>query len=505
MRILASLVVLLAAAEASAQVCVSCWNETCRDLASYTPKCAPATTPPTTTPPPALPPPRLSVETIPVGLSITIDGKAVGTAPVSNLQLTAGSHTLRGESRCHDVEETITLRDGDTRSIRLAGKPRTATIHVVAQNGGRLDANIYVDGNQVSATAAPATVSVCSRQVIARTPEGKAWSTTLSLSPGERRVLVTNLASNGGTFPTPPTSSPPPTTTPPTTTPPTTTPPATTGGVIDPKELERLLVTCQGGTAASCRSLGLAFRDGSGVVADPQKAASFFEQGCELNDGESCFELGKMYGKGEGVAKDEARANAIYERACTLGDRRACDAVRRAGRGNGTITPAGPSTLETYWVVGGALNTTTTTTTQNAAGQSQTSGNASYGAYAGIAADSGNDGITAFATLGWDQVGARAEGDNRPTATVQEIVLSPLNIYAGNGIWRLGGGFDLSVGFNQSGNPAADATGFGAGASLGGGIATSFGPVLVVGLLRFRAVTGDRDNGVYIDLMLGLD
>ena len=88
-----------------------------------------------------------------------------------------------------------------------------------------------------------------------------------------------------------------------------------------PKDLEHgrdfSIQGCQRGDSFGCFNAAV-------VEDDPAKAASFYERGCNLGDGESCHELAKAYQKGAGVAKDAGRAKDLEKRACELGFAASC-------------------------------------------------------------------------------------------------------------------------------------------------------------------------------------
>lgn len=119
-------------------------------------------------------------------------------------------------------------------------------------------------------------------------------------------------------------------------------------------------VQCDRGSAISCRYLGYALLDGTGVDRDEVEAARVLYRACAANDGEGCAQLGYVlaegtsigrnlkksavyyekscalgyasgctgigfaYSRGEGVERDRDRAASLYERACVLGDGAGC-------------------------------------------------------------------------------------------------------------------------------------------------------------------------------------
>ena len=74
----------------------------------------------------------------------------------------------------------------------------------------------------------------------------------------------------------------------------------------------------QGYPKGTCR-LGLFYRDGEGVAADPAQSAKLFRQGADRGDEWCMALLGEAYENGTGVVKDARQARNWYERAAAKG------------------------------------------------------------------------------------------------------------------------------------------------------------------------------------------
>lgn len=82
------------------------------------------------------------------------------------------------------------------------------------------------------------------------------------------------------------------------------------------------LVCCgavQGADAQANYRLGLAYRNGTGVVADAVRAARLIEAAARAQVPEAMFTLANMLAAGEGVQQDEAAARRWLEQAAALG------------------------------------------------------------------------------------------------------------------------------------------------------------------------------------------
>ena len=98
------------------------------------------------------------------------------------------------------------------------------------------------------------------------------------------------------------------------------------------EEVEQLESECAAGKAQACVELG--DRHTSDVPLteeDWRRAASFYEQGCNLGRWNLCFSLALMYDLGfnRWVTKDTVRANELFKQGCLLDYERACELIRR--------------------------------------------------------------------------------------------------------------------------------------------------------------------------------
>lgn len=91
------------------------------------------------------------------------------------------------------------------------------------------------------------------------------------------------------------------------------------------QETPELLSTCLSGDTPSCVLVAPRLASGSGIEADPERAARLLLLACDLENGSGCAELGRWYGRGLHVNSDASRAIALYRRGCELGDGGACN------------------------------------------------------------------------------------------------------------------------------------------------------------------------------------
>ena len=104
---------------------------------------------------------------------------------------------------------------------------------------------------------------------------------------------------------------------------------------------EQRLVTewqegCTGGDLDKCANLAESYARGSGVPADPAKAATILRDACNRGGARGCLLLGDAYMNGMGVTKDTAQALSFFGRACEEGEEegcvRACDTLNDSVR-----------------------------------------------------------------------------------------------------------------------------------------------------------------------------
>lgn len=82
---------------------------------------------------------RMSILTDPAGARVSVDGKAVGSSPITALELTAAAHKVSVTSETGSAERTVTVEAGTTTSV-VFSLPR-----VVAPLGGWLSVSAPFD------------------------------------------------------------------------------------------------------------------------------------------------------------------------------------------------------------------------------------------------------------------------------------------------------------------------------------------------------------------------
>jgi TPR repeat protein len=91
------------------------------------------------------------------------------------------------------------------------------------------------------------------------------------------------------------------------------------------------ILGCKQGSAASCRQVGTAYRDGRGGQQDALLGVTYSMRACLLQDGEGCFNCAVITERGEaGLASNLAAAIGLYRRSCDLKFEQGCQQLARA-------------------------------------------------------------------------------------------------------------------------------------------------------------------------------
>ncbi|MCF8232777.1 MAG: PEGA domain-containing protein [Bacteroidales bacterium] len=92
----------------------------------------------------------IAITADPQQAEIFLDGKSLGTAPVSRRKIESGKHTLRAEyALYHTKTKEITIEDGDDKAISLTLDPAFGSLKVESEPKG---ADVFLDGEKVGTT-----------------------------------------------------------------------------------------------------------------------------------------------------------------------------------------------------------------------------------------------------------------------------------------------------------------------------------------------------------------
>ena len=143
----------------------------------------------------------LNVDSAPSGLTVQLDGKSIGTTPITKHELSPGRYQVVIDDQCfHKKGQAFSITANKNKIVNLKMEPRQGAIKVSAEDkkGNALKADVHVDGEKVGRTPGTFKVSVCAKKVELKQKTKKVWKEKLSVK--ERQV--TNLKAvlgKGGT------------------------------------------------------------------------------------------------------------------------------------------------------------------------------------------------------------------------------------------------------------------------------------------------------------------
>jgi TPR repeat protein len=104
---------------------------------------------------------------------------------------------------------------------------------------------------------------------------------------------------------------------------------------------------CEDGDPAACRSIGIAYLEGTGLPKTPNAASVWLTRACDKDEPIACRVLGAMMFDGVGVKKDPDKGRALMKRACDRKDADACALIAKMGGGSGsTEAPPGDAGVQ---------------------------------------------------------------------------------------------------------------------------------------------------------------
>jgi hypothetical protein len=131
----------------------------------------------------------------PDGLEVRINGVRIGTTPIADQPLDAGSQRVELESRCHQpMRVVVDLAPGESRTLDLAPPLRRARLRAEALSpaGEPVPAEVSVDGRVLGSTPGTFDVPVCVREVEVR-GGGDTWRGELALREGQVTGVTATL------------------------------------------------------------------------------------------------------------------------------------------------------------------------------------------------------------------------------------------------------------------------------------------------------------------------
>jgi thiol-disulfide isomerase/thioredoxin/tetratricopeptide (TPR) repeat protein len=126
----------------------------------------------------------VEILTQPSGATIAIDGKEVGQAPLTGLQLEPGPHKVMVADRCYKkVGKGVIVKAGEARTVTVTTRSLPSAIDVSCRDarGRAVAAAVWVDGRKVGKTPGVFKVPLCAKRVEIRHRKLGTWTQALNL------------------------------------------------------------------------------------------------------------------------------------------------------------------------------------------------------------------------------------------------------------------------------------------------------------------------------------
>ncbi len=101
---------------------------------------------------------------------------------------------------------------------------------------------------------------------------------------------------------------------------------------------------CDGGDPIACRSIGIAYIEGTGLPKATNAAAVWLTRACDKDEPIACRVLGAMLIDGVGVHADPTKGRELLQRACDRKDADACSILKRIAEPSPNRDAGAPST-----------------------------------------------------------------------------------------------------------------------------------------------------------------
>jgi|GEM_PF-1956403 len=110
----------------------------------------------------------LTVEDVPEGLDVKVDGQVVGTTPLSRHQLSPGRHRVALESRCYypqSLPQSIRRNKTTAWSPKVKAREGGLDIKAMDEAGNDLRADVFVDGKKIGRAPGRFKVNICAKKL----------------------------------------------------------------------------------------------------------------------------------------------------------------------------------------------------------------------------------------------------------------------------------------------------------------------------------------------------
>lgn len=134
----------------------------------------------------------LTVQTVPEGLPVHINGEDAGRAPILDREVDPAGYEVVVVDPCYVREgERVAVKKGEKRAVKIAPKARMGAVQVSAEDaqGNALEAVVSVDATPVGNAPGTFKVPICVAEIVVRTADGLEWKGPLELREKETKEV----------------------------------------------------------------------------------------------------------------------------------------------------------------------------------------------------------------------------------------------------------------------------------------------------------------------------
>ena len=133
----------------------------------------------------------LTVTSEPSGAEVYLDGDYVGTTPLENYKLSTGEHEVKvKKSGYATFTKTITIKPGETTSMKATLPPLKATLKITSEPSG---AKVYVNGTYKGVTPLTLNLTPGTYTIKLSKEDHEDYTTTVTLSAEETKTISATL------------------------------------------------------------------------------------------------------------------------------------------------------------------------------------------------------------------------------------------------------------------------------------------------------------------------
>lgn len=139
----------------------------------------------------------ITVQTVPSGLGVRIDGVSAGVSPIWSREAAVGSHGVEIDNTCYEPGmQLVSVSKAERKAVTLTAIARNVQLDIgsVDELGNPTTAEVRVDGVRLGTAPGSYSVPVCSKSIALSTSDGRRFDQALRLTPGVRGSVTARFA-----------------------------------------------------------------------------------------------------------------------------------------------------------------------------------------------------------------------------------------------------------------------------------------------------------------------